>query len=263
MGNKEVSLEELMQKTTDGLVSIITPLYNGEKYIEQAIESVQAQTYPMWEMLIIDDASTDDSITIVKQIQAKDSRIKLLHNKTNCGAAYSRNLGLQEAKGRYVAFLDSDDVWLSHKLQMQLDKMQEEEVGFCYGNCHVIDENGMICGKTRVAPACINYKKLLYGNPIPCVTVLLDRWMVGQVQMPMIGHEDYATWLNILKERIPYAVGVEEVVAEYRENRSSLSGNKKKAIKWQWHIYRRYLKFNVIKSVYYFIAYAYQAVKKR
>lgn len=263
MGNSRMMDVQMKSQTVDGLVSVITPLYNAENYIKDTIRSVQAQTYTNWEMIIIDDASADTSTVIVEQMQEQDARIRLLRNEENRGVAFARNYGIQEARGRYIAFLDSDDLWLPDKLQMQVETMHRTDCGFCYGNCQVIDAKGNTCAKNRVAPEKMNYKQLLYGNPIPCLTVVIDRWLAGQIEMPIMGHEDYATWLGILRERLPYAIGVGKIVAQYREVDRSLSGNKRKAAGWQWSIYRKYLHFSVIKSVYYFISYVYHALKKR
>lgn len=247
----------------DQLVSIITPVYNRSAHIAEAMDSVLAQTYADWEMLIVDDGSSDGSAEIVRAYMEKDARIRLICNEKNLGTAGSRNVAIAQARGRYLAFLDSDDVWLPEKLGKQLALMQKESVGFCYGNAYVIDEDGSIRAKNRIAPVSITYQKLLYGNPIPCVTVLLDRRMVGEVQMPEgVGHEDYVTWLDVIS-RISEARNVGEIVAKYRTSERSLSGDKKKAASWQWKIYREVLGFDWIRSVWYFCNYAVRALVKR
>lgn len=261
--NNRIDTDAIRQSTIDGMVSVITPLYNAKDYIKGAIQSVQEQSYTNWEMVIIDDGSTDDSIAIVEEIQKKDERIRLIFNDGNQGVASARNHGIRVAKGRYIAFLDSDDLWLPDKLEIQLEQMKHKQCGFCYGNCQVIDHDGRVYGKERIAPAKITYRQLLYGNPIPCVTVVLDRWSVGQIQMPRIGHEDYATWLMILQYETHYAIGVEKIVAQYREDKKSLSGNKWKAVRWQWDIYRKFLKMGCFQSLWYYMNYVIRAVKKR
>lgn len=244
------------------LVSIITPMYNAEKYIAQTIESVQAQTYENWEMLIVDDVSCDGSAGIVQKYMAKDARIKYLKHGKNEGAAQARNTALKAAKGRYVAFLDSDDLWMANKLEKQINFMQEQKAAFCYSACAVIDECGNFAGKVRHVPLKQQYRELLKGNSIPCLTVVLDKKRIGDIQMLAIPHEDYAAWLDILKKGIT-AYGINEVLAKYRVNSNSLSGNKIQAAKWTWNIYRKQQRLGIIRSSYYFVCYFIAAVRKR
>lgn len=246
----------------DELVSIITPMYNAEKFIAKTIESVQAQTYQNWEMLIVDDVSTDQSAQIVQRYATEDSRIRYLRHEKNTGVTRARNMALKAAQGRYVAFLDSDDLWKTEKLEKQLTLMQRKNIAFCYCACEVIDENGDKTGQVRYIPETLNYQKLLKGNAIACLTVILDKEIVGNIKMPEIPHEDYAAWLDILKKGIT-AYGINEVLAEYRVNRHSLSGNKLRAAKWTWDIYRKQQKLGVMKSCYCFVCYIIAAVLKR
>lgn len=243
-------------------VSIITPMYNGEKFIAETIESVLHQTYQNWEMIIVDDGSKDKSCEIVSVYEKKDERIHLYKNEHNFGIAKTRNAAIEKAKGQYIAFLDSDDIWLPDKLKIQVAFMKEKEIAFCYGDCQVIDANGNICGKDRIAPPTVTYKKMLKGNAIPCLTVLIDRTFVPDISMPDIGHEDYVTWLQILKN-LSYGAGVQQVVAKYRIVEGSASVNKSRAARWQWQIYRKHLKFNLIKSAWCFAFYVINALKKR
>lgn len=261
MRSRQPQVKKMMQNK-DKLVSIITPLYNGERYIKETIESVQKQTYTDWEMVIVDDGSTDDSQNIVRQMAACDPRIRVYINEKNMGAAATRNQGIQLAQGRYIAFLDSDDLWKSNKLEKQIAFMTEKNAAFCYSACEVIDEAGKTTGIVRHVPTYVNYKELLKGNVIPCVTVVLDRTQFASIVMPEIGHEDYATWLTLLKE-CQKADGIDEVLASYRETGSSLSGNKLTAAKWTWHIYRDYLELTLLESIYNFVSYVFKALKKR
>lgn len=244
------------------LVSVITPMYNAEKYIAKTIESVQAQTYENWEMIIVDDVSTDQSAQIVQQYAAEDTRIKYLRHEKNAGVARARNTALKAAQGRYVAFLDSDDLWKNEKLEKQLLFMQSKGAAFLYTACEIIDENGNVTGKVRHVPASQNYEELLKGNAVPCLTVILDRSQIDKVEMPEIPHEDYAAWLDILKKGIT-AYGIDEVLAQYRVNNSSLSGNKMQAARWTWDIYRKQQKLGIMKSSYCFVCYIIAAVLKR
>ena len=248
-----------MQKET---VSIIIPMYNSEKYIAKTIESVQAQTYTDWEIIVMDDLSSDRSAQIVQSYAKWDERIHYYLEKQKSGVAKARNDAMEKADGRYLAFLDSDDMWIPQKLERELKLMKQKNVPFVYGGCEVIDENGNKTGKIRKVPEQIDYEKLLHGNVIPCLTVLIDRQAVGTFQMPQMGHEDYATWLNILK-KVPKACGINEPIAYYRMSHQSVSSNKLKAVKWTWNIYRKNQKLSVGKSLWYLTGHITQALKKR
>ena len=244
------------------LVSIITPMYNAKETIESTIASVKAQTYKNWEMIIVDDCSNDGSAAYVEQCASKDERIRLIRHDHNCGIAETRNTAMQHARGRYVAFLDSDDLWLPQKLEKQISFMKEHDASFSHTACEVVNESGQKIGKIRHVPLQVNYDELLIGNVINCLTVVIDVKRIGRPIMPAIRHEDYACWLEILQKE-EYAWGLDEVLAEYREVGTSMSGNKIRVAVWQWNIYRKYLKLNLIKSVYYFIHYTWNALKKR
>ena len=245
----------------EGLVSVITPMYNAEKWIEKTIRSVQIQEYQNWEMIIVDDCSTDQGPGIVKRIQCEDERVKYYRNEMNCGVAATRNIAICYASGQYIAFLDSDDLWYPEKLKRQIDKMQREQIAFCYSACEVIDGEGKK-KNVRYVPEKVSYEKLLKGNVIPCLTVVLDRNYIPEIQIPRIHHEDYAAWLKILKNGIT-AYGLNEVLASYREAGISVSSDKFQAMKWTWCIYRRFLGLNLLKSSYCFCFYAVNALKKR
>ncbi len=252
-----------MKEYMDGLVSVVTPMYNSEKYIRQTIESVQKQTYDNWEMIIVDDCSSDRSVQIAQEFAAHDRRIHVILNKENQGVAVSRNISIANASGRYIAFLDSDDLWRPKKLEMQLKLMKKKGSAFCYGACGVIDAAGRDIKKNRMVPEQLTYKQLLRGNQIPCLTVIIDRQVVCDVQMPPIPHEDYATWLTILKEQQIRAFGVQELIADYRERRESLSGGKLKAMSWAWNVYYNYLHLSFAKSLYYLGWHGFRSLKKR
>lgn len=246
----------------ENLVSIITPVYNGEAYVKETIESVLKQSYTQWEMILVDDCSTDCSEEIIRSMAESDARIRYYRNETNLGAADSRNRAIELAKGRYIAFLDSDDMWKEDKLKRQLRFMKERNVAFCYTACEVIDETGAEVGKVRHVPTQVDFQQLIKGNVIPCLTVVLDREAFTEIRMPRIGHEDYATWLGLLQE-CGKAEGIDEVLASYRVAGGSLSGNKLKAAGWTWKIYRKFLGLGLCESIYLFCRYAVNAVLKR
>ncbi|MBR1391668.1 MAG: glycosyltransferase family 2 protein [Lachnospiraceae bacterium] len=245
----------------ENLVSIITPMYNAQQYIQKTIKSVQAQTYTEWEMLIVDDCSDDRSGEIVLVLAEQDPRIKYYRNSARSGVAGSRNYAISRAQGRYLAFLDSDDLWKPHKLECQIAFMKEKDAGFSYGMCEVIDENGRNLRKDRRVPERVDYKQLLKGNVIPCLTVVIDKKIMPDVKMPEIPHEDYAAWLTLLRQG-GYAYGMQNVLAQYRVSNHTVSSNKIKAMRWTWRIYRNYMKLPVMKSVFYFCAYVWKAVWK-
>lgn len=245
---------------TENIVSVITPMYNAEKWIEETIATVQMQSYQKWEMIIVDDCSTDRSPEIVQKLQKIDARIKYYKNSENCGVAKSRNQAIQLSSGRYLAFLDSDDKWHPKKLELQIQKMQKEQIAFCYSACDVIDENGRKIN-VRYVPEKLDYKELLKGNVIPCLSVVLDRREIENISMPLIPHEDYATWLNILKNQ-KIAYGINEILGSYRIVDTSRSRNKMKAAVWTWNIYKNYLNMNFWEAGYYFCFYIMNAVKK-
>lgn len=247
----------------EGLVSVIMPMYNAQQYIAMTIDSVIAQTYENWEMIIVDDCSVDGCDEIVKNYIKKDNRIHYYRNEQNMGVAATRNCAIMYARGQYIAFLDSDDLWKPDKLKKQLVLMKNEECSFCYGSCEVINQNGMDIGKTRIVPSTINYRQLLKGNDIPCLTVVIDRGQIPDIIMPQIPHEDYATWLTLLKDYHIIAYGIQDVIAVYRERIGSVSGKKGHAMRWTWNIYRDYLNLSYWQSVVCFVNYMWKAIKKR
>ena len=217
------------------LVSIITPMYNSEATIAETIKSVLAQTYSEWEMVIVDDCSTDASASIVKKYQNIDKRIHYYKREKKSSVANARNYAIKMSKGHYLAFLDSDDLWEKDKLQKQVSFMEKNNVSFCYSACATIDENSRKTGKIRWIKSYADYAILLKGNFIPCLTVVLEKKLFDKIEFPEIKHEDYAVWLSILKTGIK-AYGINEVLAYYRVNSKSVSANKFKAALWTWNI---------------------------
>lgn len=264
--NKEqqINTDELHQQYEDGLVSIITPAYNAAAYIAETIESVLAQTYTNWEMLIVNDCSKDNTAEIIESYAAKDKRIKLINLKQNSGAAVARNTAIQNAKGRYIAFLDSDDLWKKEKLQKQIEFMQQNGYAFTFHNFIMFNdgmkkENGKLIKVARQT----DYKTLLKGNNTGgCLAVCIDRNIVRKIFMPNQRHEDYICWLNILKECKINGYGMNEVLGYYRVGKVSVSSNKFKSAIWTWKVYRESQKLSVVKSMYYMWFYLMNGVKK-
>lgn len=245
------------------LVSIVMPAHNSEKYIEEAIRSVLAQTYKNWELLVVDDASTDSSVNIVKRFIKEDNRIKLFKNKHPKGyPAIPRNVAVDMAKGRYIAFLDSDDVWLPNKLEEQLPFFElSTEIGVVFSNYEKVDEHTHRANRVISAPQSVDYRHLLLGNVIGNVTGIYDTTRVGKVHFRKVHHEDYAMWLSILKRGF-IARNTETVTALYRVASGSVTSQKLHLLSWQWKIYRRVEKLGFFTSLYYYANYAFRAFVK-
>lgn len=238
----------------DGLVSIIMPAYNAEKYISESIESVLAQTYKNWELIVVDDCSKDGTIDVIKQYQMLDNRIKVISLMYNAGVANARNVGMELAKGRYIAFLDSDDLWIDIKLEEQIIFMRQNQIYFSFSQYRRFTDKNK--GKMVDALPCVNYQKALYGNPIGCLTVCLDRRFIREFKFSKQRHEDYIAWLNILKNNDICAYGIPKVLALYRiGNSNSLSGNKLKSMIWTWNVYRKSQNMSFFCSLKCFIGY--------
>lgn len=237
-----------------GLVSIITPNYNSEKYIRETIESVQAQTYTNWEMLVIDDCSTDGSLKILKELSEKDNRVKILLNKRNSGAAVSRNFGLREAKGKWIAFLDSDDLWKPDKLEKQLCFMTENDYSGSYTLSINVDEFGNTIGTYETGPCKVGYKKLLLFNFLSTCSVMYDRDVVGLVQIPNLKkRNDYALWLKVSKYTPFYLLNAPLTMYRIRtsgslSNKSGGMMKRRALIKDHYVLFRKNEEFSIVKS---------------
>ena len=244
------------------LVSIITPAYNAQKTLVATIESVRTQTYQNWEMIISNDCSTDGTKEIAEQYAAVDKRIHVINAEANGGVAKARNIALEKAQGKYIAFLDSDDLWESIKLENQIEFMKINGIAFSFTSYQLIDENGNKLDKFVYSKSKMRYQEVLRNTLIYCLTVVVDRDKVGSFKMPPLSHtEDQLTWVDILK-RGYVAYGMPEVLALYRVSSNSLTSSKVKSAKLQWETYRKYCKFGLLKSSLYFISYAIHAVTK-
>ena len=237
-----------------GLVSVITPTYNCGKFIADTIRSVQAQTYPNWEMIIMDDCSTDDTRDIVGALSGQDSRIKYHCLPANAGAAVARTEAMRLAEGQWMAFLDSDDLWHPEKLQRQLDFMKENGCVFSCTAYEQIDETGKPLGKiVRTVPKPAS-NRLLLDCPVGNSTVMYSVEKMGKFEVPNIRkRNDDALWLQMLKKE-PYIWGLPEVLMQYRLRSGSISRNKLKVIKYHWVLYRRIEHLSLPRSLFH-IAY--------
>lgn len=235
-------------------VTVITPSYNSGKYISETIKSVINQTYSNWEMLIVDDCSTDNSISIINDYCTSDNRIRLIKLEENGGAAVARNRGIKEANGRFIAFLDSDDLWHPEKLKNQIGIMIEKNIPFTFTSYQLISEGGEL-GKIIKSKAEVSYRNAIMSNPIGCLTVVIDTNFFGKVYMPLIKkRQDLGLWLKLLRKTT--AIGIEESLAFYRVRKDSISSNKFKLVKYHWILYRKYEKTPFFVSLYYVIYYS-------
>lgn len=257
----EINLGEI-ELGNQSLVSIVTPSYNASSFIKETIQSVQSQTYTNWEMIIVDDVSKDNTRELIKEEIKKDDRIQLIELQENGGAAIARNTGINCAKGKYIAFLDSDDLWLPEKLEKQLEFMQNNDIAFSFTSYQIMNQDGILTDKVVHVPEKINYNGLLKNTIIGCLTVMLDIEKLGKVQMPNIRtRQDTATWLKILRQG-HYAYGLDEVLSNYRKVENSISSKKFKMAKMNWKLYREIEGLSILKSAWCFINYALNGVVK-
>lgn len=249
-----------MTEAEKELVSIITPMYNAEKYVTDTIQSVLSQTYENWEMIIVNDGSTDSSPDIAERYAKDDTRIKIVNQPRNMGIASARNKGIEKAKGNYVAFVDSDDMWKKDKLEKQVKFMCENGYPFTYTACELIEENGTPLNKTLKVRSSADYKELLKSNCIVCSSVVIDRRKI-KAAFADLKHEDYAAWLSILKNGVR-AYLVKDMLTRYRLRKTSVSANKFKSISWVFTIYRKHLKMPVFEAIYRIIVYFFYGLAK-
>ena len=232
------------------LVSIVIPCYNSGKFIRETLDSILAQTYPHWEALIVDDCSTDDSVAIVEEYAKRDARFRLYRNEKNSGAAYTRNVALKAAQGKWVAFLDSDDVWFPEKLEKQIGFMNEKGYAFSYTDYCRMEEDSTERGEVIIGPKKISKAKMFCYNYLGCLTVMYDREKVGLIQVDesIRSRNDYAIWLKACKKATCYRLC--ETLAKYRLRKQSVShGSFKKSLKNQYRLYRISEGMNGLRSV--------------
>ncbi len=249
-----------------GLVSIVVPVYNAAGYIVQTVGMVRAQTYRDWELILVEDCSGDQSAAVIGEYLRRepDERIRMIRQKKNGGAARARNTGVDAARGRYLAYLDADDVWRPDKLEKELAFMKEKEAGFVFTAYEFGDADARGTGKIVHVPETLSYRQALSRTVIFTTTVLLDLEQIPRelVKMPDVKSEDTATWWRILRNGYT-AYGMDEVTAVYRRPAKSLSSNKWEAVKRIWGLYRRQEKLSALKSACYFIQWAARATLRR
>lgn len=245
-----------------GLVSIIMPAYNAAKTIEKSIDTVLKQTYPNWELIIVDDCSKDDTLRMLEKYN-DNSKIKVIANEVNSRAAITRNNGLKLAQGQYVAFLDSDDLWTSDKLEKQIAFLNSKKACFVFTAYDCIDENDREMGRVIRVPETISAMKLLSNTIIGCSTVLIDRAQTGDFTF-VVGNkrEDTFTWHLLLKKGF-VAYGMNEIMMHYRVSSSSSSNNKFRMAVEYYKGLKNIARLGFFKRVYYFGLYAFNAFKKR
>ena len=233
-----------------GLVSVITPTYNCGRFIAETIEAIQAQTYENWEMCIVDDCSTDDTKAVVEGYMANDSRIKYYCLPENSGAAVARTKAMELAQGEFMAFCDSDDLWLPEKLERQLAFMEETGFAFTCTAYEQIDEEGNSLNRVIKTVDKTDYNRLLLDCPVGNSTVMYNVGVMGKFQVPNIRkRNDDALWLTMLKKE-KYIRGMPDMLMRYRIRTNSISSNKLKVIKYHWILYRDIEHLSVFRSVF-------------
>lgn len=244
--------------TIAGLVSVIMPNYNCGAYISESIESVLSQSYPNWELIVVDDCSSDNSAEIVRAFCSACPKIHLVELAENTGASNARNKGISLAQGEYIAFLDSDDIWLPEKLSMQVQFMKENSYAFSCASYAVISEDGASKGVVKRPPRSVGYHRLLYlGDSIGNSTAIYSQRMLRKCYAPSIKkRNDYALWLSILRVNGVKVYGLREVVANYRVREGSLSSGKRNLPKWQWHLYREIEHLSIASAALAFVIWA-------
>ena len=239
----------------DTLVSIITPAYNAAGYVQTAISSVRDQTYQNWEMLIVDDCSSDNTVEIVEQAAAMDPRVRLIRQPKNGGPAAARNSALNAAKGRWIAFLDSDDLWLPQKLELQLAFQRTHGAKITFTAFSRITADGRTTGRLINIPERVSYQQLLGNTVIATSTVIIDREMSGEFRMKAIYYDDFGCWLDMLRGG-DAALGLKCDLMRYRVVRKSVSRNKKNSARQVWRTYRTVEGIGLLRAAWYFVNYA-------
>lgn len=246
----------------DKKISIIMPVYNAQRFLKQAIDSVLNQSYSEFELILVDDCSTDNSFEILCEYEQKDSRVRVFKNEKNRGVSFTRNFGVSKAKGDYIALIDSDDMWTFDKLQKQLELLEKyPDTDLCYTGSGFVDTNSYKSDFVFSVPTQVDFKKLLKQNVVSCSSVLLKKeWLLKYPMAHDDMHEDFAVWLSILKDG-GKARGVNEPLLVYRVDRNSKSGNKFKSMAMTYRVYK-FMGLNVFKRVYYMAFYIISGIKK-
>ena len=244
------------------LVSIITPSYNSAKFIAETIQSVQNQTHQNWEMIIVDDASSDETENVVLSIIENDKRIQFLKLSQNSGPAVARNTGIEKASGYFMTFIDADDIWFPTFIENNIKTIQETAIPFVFSSYRRANEQLEFVYSDFIVPHKVSYSDILKSNSISCLTAFVDIKKLGKKYMPLIRkRQDMGLWLNYLKV-IPFAYGIQETQAIYRIRENSLSRKKSDLIKYQWQFYRQVENLNVFQSAYYMLHWMYRGFMK-
>lgn len=250
----------------DELVSIIIPVYCAEEYIKDTLESVRKQTYSNWELLLVADGEQDSTIPVIEEYiqKTEEGRIRLFVQKQNQGAALARNRGVREAGGRFIAYLDADDLWDAEKLERELAFMQKKDAAFAFTGYEFGDEQAVGTGKIVRVPEKLVYKEALKNTTIFTSTVMFDTSKISKemLEMPNMKSEDTALWWKILRNGYD-AYGLDENLVTYRRPQQSLSSNKLVAIRRIWDLYRKAEGLSIPYSCYNFCFWAIKAVWRR
>lgn len=231
------------------LVSIIIPTYNTEKFIGDTLQSVQNQTYKNWEMILVDDASTDKTVSVIEEFAKKDSRIKLFKLEKNSGNGFARNIAVEKSIGKYIAYLDADDLWFSNKLEKQIGFLKANNLHFTFSFYDCIDEEGNSLNRRVEAPINLTYDELFFCNYVGNLTAIYDADYFGKIILEATQkRQDWRLWLTILKQ-IQVTKPVPEPLAFYRIRKNSISSSKFKLIKHNFGVYREFHGFNFVFSV--------------
>lgn len=252
-----------MEKTyLEDTVSVIIPVYNAARFLDRTLGSIFAQTYKNIEIVLVDDCSKDESAEIIARYQKEHPEVVYHLQETNQGAAVARNTALELAKGRYVAFLDSDDMWYPEKIERQITLMKEKDAAFCYTAIEMVNNDDEVVKKKRKVKEKIDYRFLLHNTMIATSSVLIDRKKTGDFRMPLRrGGQDYATWLMLLRDGT-VAYGINETLVKYRVGNSSLSSNKFKSIKQVWQIQTQDEKIGKISALFHVFCFSVNALIK-
>ncbi len=246
----------------NALVSIITPAYNSAKFIAETIQSVQNQTHQIWEMLIVDDGSSDATEAIVQSFLDKDKRIKFYKLPLNSGPAVARNTAIEKASGDFMTFIDADDIWFPTFIENSIKTIQETKIPFVFSSYKRSNEHMEFVYSDFIVPQKVSYSDILKSNSISCLTAFVDVKTLGKKYMPLIRkRQDMGLWLNYLKV-IPFAYGIQETQAIYRIRQNSLSRKKSDLVKYQWQFYREVEKLHIFQASYYMAHWMYRGFMK-
>lgn len=244
------------------LVSIITPSFNSEKFISETIRSVQSQTYRNWEMIIVDDCSSDKTVEVINTISSLDKRIRLQILDKNSGPAIARNKAINSANGDYMTFLDADDIWFPDFIETSINTIKSTGIHFVFSSYKRSDEQLNFIYSDFIVPEKVTYHDILKTNSISCLTAFIDIKALGKKNMPEVfKRQDMGLWLKYLKE-IPFAYGIKETKAIYRIRKNSLSRKKSDLLKYQWQFYRHVENLNILQSAYYMAHWMYRGFMK-